>query len=119
MAHRLEKINHLIRQEISELLRRETKDPRITGFISVNDVFTTPDLRYARIFVSCVCEESKKKEILNALSAASGFLRSEMAKHLRLRRVPELSFVWDDSIERGSRLIELLDKVSEEGSSGE
>ena len=113
-THRIEKVNQLIRQELSQLLQRETKDPRLSGYISVNSVVTTPDLRHARVFVSCVCEEAKKKEILDALSHSSGFFRSEMAKHLTMRRVPELHFTWDTSIEYGSHLIELIDKVAAE-----
>jgi ribosome-binding factor A len=110
-THRIEKINQLIRQEISDLLLRETKDPRLSGYISINSVTTTPDLRYAKVMVSCVCDEERKKEILDGLSHSSGFFRSVMAKHLKTRRVPELSFVWDNSIERGANLIALMDKV--------
>lgn len=111
-THRLERVNQLIRQELSELLLREVKDPRLSGYISVNSVNTTPDLRYAKVMVSCVCEEERRKEILSALARSAGFFRTVMAKHLKMRRVPELSFVWDTSIERGSHLLELIDKVS-------
>jgi ribosome-binding factor A len=113
-THRLEKVNHLIRQELSDMLLRETKDPRLSGYISINSVSTTPDLRYAKVMVSCVCEEGRKKEILAALSHSAGFFRSILAKHLTMRRVPELSFSWDSSIERGTHLIELIDKVRTE-----
>ncbi|MBP1706349.1 MAG: ribosome-binding factor [Chloroflexi bacterium] len=113
-THRIERVNQLIRQELSDLLLREVKDPRLSGYVCINSVETTPDLRYAKILVSCVCEEEKKKEILSALGHSSGFFRSEMAKHLKMRRVPELSFVWDNSIERGTRLIELIDRVARE-----
>jgi ribosome-binding factor A len=110
-THRLERVNQLIRQELSELLQRETKDPRLSGYISVNSVNTTPDLQHARVLVSCVCEEGKKKEILDALSHSSGFFRSIMSKHLKMRRVPELHFSWDESIERGSKLLAYMDRV--------
>jgi ribosome-binding factor A len=110
-THRLEKVNQLIRQEISQMLQREIKDPRLSGYISINSVMTTPDLRHARILVSCVCEEDKKKEMLEALSHSAGFFRSNLAKHLNMRTVPELHFLWDDSIEKGSRLIDLIDRV--------
>lgn len=118
-THRLERVNQLIRQELSELLQRETKDPRLSGYISVNSVTTTPDLRYARVRVSCVCEEEQKKKILDALSHSAGFFRSVMAKHLKMRRIPELHFIWDESIERGSRLLEYMDKVISEDSKPE
>jgi ribosome-binding factor A len=110
-THRIEKVNQLIRQEISNLLLRETKDPRLSGYISINSVSTTPDLRHAKVMVSCVCEEARKKEILEALHSASGFFRSEMARHFKIRRVPELHFNWDSSIERGSDLLVFMDRV--------
>jgi ribosome-binding factor A len=110
-THRLEKVNELIRAEISNLLLRETKDPRLSGYISINAVQTSPDLRHARVLVSCVCEEEKKKEILDALQHSSGFFRSQLAKLLKIRRVPELNFVWDSSIERGANLLAYIDKV--------
>jgi ribosome-binding factor A len=110
-THRLEKVNQLIRQEISDLLLRETKDPRLSGYISINSVNTTPDLRYARVLVSCVCDEDQKKEILTALAHSAGFFRSELAKHLKMRRVPELNFIWDTSIERGANLLSYMDQV--------
>ena len=113
-THRIEKVNELVRAEISQLLQRETKDPRLTGYISINSVDTTPDLRHAKVMVSCLCEEEKKKEILDALHSASGFFRTELAKNLKMRRVPELHFVWDSSIERGANLLAYIDKVIEE-----
>ena len=110
-THRIEKVNQLIRQELSQLLQRETKDPRLSGYVSINTVQTTPDLRHAKVLVSCVCEEERKKEILEALRSASGFFRSEMARHFTMRRVPELHFSWDESIEHGANLIAFMDKV--------
>jgi len=112
MAHRIERVNSLIRQEISELLQRQVKDPRLSNFIAVTEVSTSPDLKSAKIFVSCLDSEEKKQETLNALTSASGFFRSELFKRLRLRHIPELSFQWDDSIERGSHLLQLIDEVT-------
>ncbi len=111
-THRIERVNELIRAEISDLLLRETKDPRLSGYISINSVQTSPDLRHAKVLVSCVCDEEKKKEILEALHHSSGFFRSELAKHLKMRRVPELHFTWDTSIERGANLLAYMDKVA-------
>lgn len=113
MTRRIEQVNHLIRQEISELLQRQVKDPRLDRFLSVIEVDTSPDLRSAKVFVSCIGNEEKKEETLRVLSAASGFFRGELAKRLSLRRVPELDFQWDDSIERGAHILELIDRVSE------
>jgi len=112
MTHRIERVNSLIRQEISELLQRQVKDPRLGNLITVTGVSTSPDLKYAKIFVSRLDSEEKKQETLNALASASGFFRSELFKRLRLRHTPELSFQWDDSIERGSHLLQLIDEVT-------
>ena len=111
MAHRIERINNLIRQEISELLRREIKDPRLNHFVAVTAVSTSADLKHAKVFVSCISSKEEREETLNALTAASGFFRRELTKLLRLRRIPELSFHWDDSIERGDRLLRLIDQI--------
>ncbi len=112
MAHRIERVNNLIRQEISGLLQHQVKDPRLGNFVTITEVSTSPDLRYAKVFVSCLGDEAEKKETLSILAAASGFFRKELANRLKLRYIPELSFRWDDSIERGAHLQELIDKVN-------
>jgi ribosome-binding factor A len=112
MARRIERVSSLMRHEISELLQREVKDPRLSKFVAVTEVSTSPDLRYAKVYVSCLGSEEEKKEMLQGLEAAASFLRNQLAKRLRLRRIPELSFHWDDSIERGSRLLQLMDELS-------
>ena len=116
MAYRIERVNSLIRQEISELLRRQVKDPRLGNLVAVTGVSTSPDLRHAKIFVSRIGSEEEKQEILSVLAAASGFFRNELAKRLRLRHIPELSFQWDDSIERGDYLLKLIDEVNSDSS---
>jgi ribosome-binding factor A len=113
--HRIERVNSLMRQEISELLQRECKDPRLSSPVTIIGVETAPDMRHAKVFVSrLVGSEDEKRETLEALASASGFLRRELAERLRLRHIPDLTFEWDDSIERGAHLLNLLDKVSEE-----
>ena len=114
MSHRIERVNNLIRQEISELLQRQVKDPRLSNFIAITDVSTSADMKYAKVFVSCINGSEEKQKILSVLSGASGFFRKELTKNLRLRQVPELSFHWDDSIERGDHLLQLIDQVSAE-----
>ncbi len=111
MPHRIERINNLIRQEISELLQREIKDPRLSHFVAVTAVSTSADMKRAKVFVSCISSKEEREEMLDALAAASGFLRRALTKQLRLRRIPELSFHWDDSIERGDRLLRLMDQI--------
>jgi ribosome-binding factor A len=112
VAHRIERVNSIIRYEISQLLQRQVKDPRLGNFVTVTEVSTSPDLRYARVFISRIGSEEEKRETLSALVSASGFFRRQLAKRLRLRHIPELSFQWDDSIRRGAYLLELIDKVT-------
>jgi len=113
MPRRIERLNKVIKQEISRLLEREVNDPRLSNLISVTQVSLSPDLKYAKIFVSILGDETSKIETLAGLNAASGFLRKELAAHLRLRYAPQLSFYYDDSIERGARLLKLIGQVSD------
>jgi ribosome-binding factor A len=117
VTHRIEQVNKLIRREISELLQRQVKDPRLGDFVAVTDVSTSADLRYAKIFVSRIASEEEKQETLSVLAAAAGFLRNELARRLRLRRIPKLSFQWDDSIKRGDHLLQLIDQVAPQNTS--
>ena len=114
MAHRVNRVNSLIRQEISQLLHRQVKDPRLGNFIAVTEVSTSADLKYARVFISHIGSEEEKQETLNVLSSASGFFRRELAKRMKLRYIPELSFQWDDSLEKGDHLLQLMDSVTPE-----
>ena len=114
MTYRIDRINNLIRQEISELLHRQVKDPRLGGFITVTSVSTSPDLKYAKVYVSQLDAQASKQDILSTLSSAAGFFRRELTKALRLRRVPELSFHWDESIECGARILDLMNQLDQE-----
>lgn len=114
MTHRIARVNNLIRQELSELLQRQVKDPRLDDFVAITEVTTSPDLKYAKVFISYIASPEEKQKTLSVLTGASGFFRRELAKNLRLRRIPELSFHWDDSIERGDHLLRLIDQVSSE-----
>lgn len=114
MTRRTERVNDLLREEISELIRHEMKDPRINSLITVTEVDTTPDLRYAKVFVSIMGTEEEKRNTLSRLAAATGFFRRSLAARLNIRRIPDLDFRRDDSIERGSRLLELIKQVERE-----
>jgi ribosome-binding factor A len=109
MSRRSERTSKLIQREISGLLEREVNDPRLSKLISITDVTLSPDLKYAKIFVSTLGSEvDNKEEMLAGFNKASGFLRKELASHLKLRYTPQLSFHYDDSIERGARLLKLM-----------
>jgi ribosome-binding factor A len=108
MSRHSERIGKLIQREISELLEREVNDPRLSRLISVTEVSLSPDLKYAKVYVSTIGSEINKEDMLAGFNKASGFLRKELAAHLNLRHMPELSFHYDDSIERGARLLRLM-----------
>ena len=112
MTRRTQRVNELIRDEISLLLQRQVKDPRLCGLVTVTEVSTSADLRHAKIFISIMGGETERRETLDGLDRASGFFRRELAERLSLRRIPELSFHRDDSIEHGAHLLKLIERVS-------
>lgn len=114
MTRRTERISSLIRQEISELLREQVNDPRLRSFISITRVFTSVDLTHTKVYFSIFGEEVSKEEVLQGFAAASGFLRRQLASRLRLKHMPELSFHLDESIEKGARVLKLIDELASE-----
>ena len=110
-TRRMARVNDTIRREISELLRREARDPRLDGFLTITAVDTSPDLRYAKVYVSVMGDEEEKKRVEEGLSAAAGFLRRGLAARLTLRYIPELTFERDESIEKGTHLLQLIKDV--------
>ncbi len=112
MGYHIERVNSLLRQTLSELLQREVKDPRLGGFITITAVDTSADMKHAKVYVSSLGGDDDRQEILGTLTTAAGFFRREMAASLKLRRIPQLVFQWDDSIERGDRLLRLIDQVA-------
>src|SRR5437899_10570399 len=113
-TRRVERINDLLRSELSELIGRELKDPRLAGLISITEVETTSDLRHAKVFVSVFGRDEERQSSLAALRSAAGFLRHEVAQRIVIRHMPELDFRLDSSIERGDRILRLLRQVAEE-----
>ena len=114
MTRRTERLNQLIQIEISDLLRKHINDPRLNGLISVTGVSISKDLKNATVLISALCDNADKKEILKGFTSAAGFLRRELAHRLNIRVTPELSFEFDDSIERGVNLVNLIEKIAVE-----
>jgi ribosome-binding factor A len=112
MTRRTERLNYLIRQEISELIRREIKDPRLGCFLTVTRVDTSPDLSYAKIYISVMGSDDEKSKAMDGLSSASGFLYRELRERLSLRHTPQLIFCKDDSIEKGAQILHLMNEVT-------
>jgi ribosome-binding factor A len=106
----MRRVNEAVREVLSEALP-ELKDPRI-GFVTVTGVETSPDLRHARVFVSVLGSERKREESLAGLAAAHGVLQSRLAKELRLKRTPQLTFEYDPTVERGVRMTQLIDELA-------
>lgn len=117
MPHRIERVNTLIRREISELIQQELKDPRLDEFIAVTEVDTSPDLKYAKIYISTLSGQQEEQKILGILNSAAGFLRTALAKTINLRYTPELHFHWDNSMERGDKILRLIDEVTQKDDS--
>lgn len=112
-SNRMNKIDEELRKEISSIISMELKNPHLTGLISVTKVKTTPDLKYARVYVTMINEKSKK-ENLSILKKSSGYIRSAIAKKINLRNTPELIFEFDDSLEYGSRIDEILKDITKD-----
>ncbi|MGI5962994.1 MAG: 30S ribosome-binding factor RbfA [Lawsonibacter sp.] len=105
-SNRIGRINEEIQRELATLIPN-VKDPRVTGLISVTAVDTTPDLRYAKIYISVLNQEDGS-QVLKGLKSASGYLRRELGRALQLRYTPELTFVPDHSIDQGAHILQML-----------
>lgn len=103
---RIDRINEEIQRELASLIPT-VKDPRVTGMISVMAVDTTTDLRYAKVFIS-ILDKSDEQQVMRGLKSASGWLRRELGHRLQLRYTPELSFVLDESIDKGAHILAML-----------
>jgi ribosome-binding factor A len=110
MTQRTERIDELLRQEIGQIIAREIDDPRV-GFATLTSVETTPDLRHAKVLVSVIGQPEDRKATLSALGRAMPFVRHELGKRLRLKRIPEFHLELDDTIERGTRVLQLLNEL--------
>ncbi|MFO7259522.1 MAG: 30S ribosome-binding factor RbfA [bacterium] len=114
---RVERLGEQFRREITEILQREVKDPRI-GHVTITEVEVTPDLLHARVYVRIMGDEARKAEALQGLAAAASFIRAELGQRLYIRRVPELRFELDRSLEHAMRIEQLLREVRTGGDAG-
>jgi ribosome-binding factor A len=106
---RMRRVNEAVREVLSARLAEGLKDPRI-GFVTVTAVDTSPDLRHARVYVSVLGGERERADTLAGLESSHGLLQRSIADELRMKRTPTLQFVYDESIDRGMRISELLDE---------
>lgn len=105
------RINQEVQRELSSLILREVKDPRIAPMTTVSDVYVAPDLKSAKIYISVLGDDNVKNDTIKGLRSAAPFLRSSLARSLNLRNTPELQFILDDSIEYGVRMNHLIDSL--------
>jgi ribosome-binding factor A len=110
MSDRMRRVNEAVREVISEGVG-ELKDPRV-GFVTVTGVETSADLRHATVFVSVLGTEGKRQKTLAGLAAAHGVLQARLARELRLKRTPQLTFEYDPTVERGVRMTQLIDELA-------
>ena len=105
---RMRRVNEVVREVLGAAITTDLKDPRV-GFVTVTSVETSPDLQSARVFVSVLGSDTERQATLDGLAHAHGFLQGKIAAELRMKRTPTLSFHYDESIEQGMRVSELLD----------
>jgi ribosome-binding factor A len=117
-SRRVSRVSALIKREISQMLLNEIKDDRVgAGMVSITDVNVSGDLQHAKVFVSIYGTEEAKAETMEGLRSSANFVRRELGTRMRLRRTPEVVFLEDRSLERGDRMLHLLNQISQESKS--
>ena len=111
MRIRPEKVAHLMRREVADILESKLRDPRLGRTVTVTDVEVTHDLSFAKIFVTVLGDQAERVSTLEALAHATGFVRREIGQRLKLREVPEIRFLYDDSLDKGGRVEALLRRI--------
>lgn len=110
LSRRIERLNEQLKREVTDVLHHHTRDPRI-GHVTVTEVRATPDLYSARVFVTSLGDADERADAMEGLRAAAPFVRAELGKRLHVRRVPELLFEWDQTLEHAQRIEQLLREV--------
>jgi len=114
---RPERLAELIKEEVSRIIHERVSDPRI-GFVSITNVELTPDLKSAKIFASVLGDKNEREKTFEGLKSATSFIRGQLGNAVEFRYVPEIMFVYDKSIERGSRVLSIMHKLDREAEEG-
>jgi ribosome-binding factor A len=114
MSRRLQRLDHLFREELSDLIRTELSDPRLGEIVSITRVDVSPDLENASVFVSVLGGAEEKSDTIEALTHAAPFLRRHLIERVRIRRIPALHFQLDETIEAAAHVLDLMRQVSED-----
>ena len=118
MSHRANRVGEQMKKELSDIIGRKIKDPRI-GFVTVTDVQVTGDLQQAKVYISVLGDEEQRENTLKGLAKAKGFIRTEIGHRIRLRKTPEIIFEFDESINYGNRIENLLHQLHHEDTPNE
>ncbi|MCC3357428.1 30S ribosome-binding factor RbfA [Bacillus sp. REN16] len=113
MSLRPNRVGEQMKKELSDIIGRKIKDPRI-GFVTVTDVQVTGDLQQAKVFISVLGDEEQRQNTLKGLAKAKGFIRSEIGQRIRLRKTPEILFEFDESIDYGNRIETILTEINKQ-----
>ena len=109
--HRIEKVNEEVRKEISEIIRNDIKDPRVTSLVSVVAAEVTPDYKFAKVFISLFGTEEERQDALKGLKNSSGYVRKLLSERMRLRYTPQINFTLDGTIEHGAHIMKILHDI--------
>ena len=116
---KMTRINEEVLRELSNILRGEIKDPRISPMCSVVAVEVAPDLKSAKAYISVLGDEAAQKSTMEGLKSSAGFIRRKLAENVNLRNTPEMTFILDQSIEYGARMSRMIDEVAGHSGSGQ
>ncbi|NQW23074.1 MAG: 30S ribosome-binding factor RbfA [SAR202 cluster bacterium] len=111
MSRRTDRINEQLREEISAVLARQVKDPRLNTLISITRVVSSNDLRSARVYISVMGNKATKQEALEGLQSAASFLRREIRDRINMKHTPFMTYLLDDSMEEASQVLNIMDQI--------
>lgn len=114
MTRRTDRLNSLLKEVISEVIRSKVRHPGVDEMCTVSRVSITPDLHYAKVYISVIGDDKKKKETVDALNAAHGFIAVNASKEVTMRYFPELTFILDDSVDKHARIEDLIKSIQDE-----
>lgn len=109
--HRIDRISEEVKRVVSDIIRNNIRDPRVSSMCSVMDADVTPDLKYAKIYISVLGNDEEKQATIKGLNSAAGFIRRELGNTMKLRYSPEVIFELDRSIEHGANIMKLINEV--------
>lgn len=118
MSLRANRVGEQMKKELSDIIGRKIKDPRI-GFVTVTDVQVSGDLQQAKVYISVLGDEEQRENTLKGLAKAKGFIRTEVGQRIRLRKTPEIIFEWDESMEYGNRINSILHQLQNDSDGNE